>query len=152
MVCTVHRLQCKTSYFTKHKFPVHAVQNVQTHQKSKLTVTHHFGASRPVVPRGLGGRRLLPLPQCRLHPGNDRLHPQRNGGQTGRSPGLRHIVVTLAAHTGEARLPLVGVMGGGGGRGGEGASVQAPWSAGGGRVAPELHGDGGRGLGGVCAL
>ena len=29
MICTAHRLQCKTQHFPKHKFPVHATRNVQ---------------------------------------------------------------------------------------------------------------------------
>ena len=36
MVCTAHRLQCLTSHFTKHKFPV--VINVQTHLKATLSI------------------------------------------------------------------------------------------------------------------
>ena len=36
IVCTAHRLQCKTPHFPKRKFPVHATRNVQTHLK--LTV------------------------------------------------------------------------------------------------------------------
>ena len=29
MVCTAHRLQCKTLFFPKHKFPIHTTQNIQ---------------------------------------------------------------------------------------------------------------------------
>ena len=30
MVCTSHRLQCKTPHFSKHIFLIHATRNVQT--------------------------------------------------------------------------------------------------------------------------
>ena len=36
MVCTAHRLQCKTQHFPKHKFLVHATWNVQTQLKSTV--------------------------------------------------------------------------------------------------------------------
>ena len=34
MICVAHRLQCKTLHFPRHKLPVHATWNVQTHLKS----------------------------------------------------------------------------------------------------------------------
>ena len=39
MICTTHRLQCKTPHFPKHKFPAHATRNVQTHLKSTVQST-----------------------------------------------------------------------------------------------------------------
>ena len=36
MVCTAHRLQCKTQHFPKHKFPIHVTRNVQTQLKSTV--------------------------------------------------------------------------------------------------------------------
>ena len=36
MVCAPHRLQCRTPHFPKHKFPLHATRNVQTHLESTV--------------------------------------------------------------------------------------------------------------------
>ena len=45
MVCTAHRLQCKTPHFPKHKFPTHATQiNVQMQLKSAVN-SYHCGSS-----------------------------------------------------------------------------------------------------------
>ena len=40
MVCTAHRLQCKTQHFPKHKFPVHSTRSVQTRLKSIVSVKY----------------------------------------------------------------------------------------------------------------
>ena len=42
MVCTVHRLQCKTLHFPKHKFLFIWTRNVQTHLKLTVTCIYLF--------------------------------------------------------------------------------------------------------------
>ena len=43
MVCTAHRLQCKTPHFPKHKFPIHATRTVQTQLKSTILPKERSG-------------------------------------------------------------------------------------------------------------
>ena len=52
MVFTAHRLQCKTPRFPKHKFPVHATQNVQMQAEIfQACCLREIGRSRKIVKR-----------------------------------------------------------------------------------------------------
>ena len=49
MVCTAHRLLCKTPSFPKHKFSMNATRNVQTHLKSAVRPAYPLFRSIRVV-------------------------------------------------------------------------------------------------------
>ena len=55
IVCTGHRLQCKTLHFTKHK--LYAIQNIQAHLKSILhQCSHEIPPSLPLLSPSLPQR------------------------------------------------------------------------------------------------